>query len=183
MPGRRRNFRWVWGLVFLLLIGGAIVMTVLTRNDIFGEKPSEATSGQNVTNKTQQGENKKDEKKDAPEETEMPKKEEIPQYDGEDPNIAESLSGVISYTRVNNGNLMIRVNIDQYLAGGECALSLTRNGTTIYNAVVGIESSVATSTCSGFNIPVAELGSGKLEIKIGLKADGKSGTIEGEANI
>ena len=99
------------------------------------------------------------------------------------PRRRRNLRGVISYTGVTGENLMIRVNIDQYLANGECRLSLIRDESVIYNTVVEIESSVATSTCSGFNVPVAKLGSGSLKIKIELKFGEKSGTIEGEANI
>lgn len=182
MPRRRRNLRWVWGAVLLLLVI-AIIVIILVKNNVFGGNHSNTASpsGQNSANIVKQPEPKKDERKDSPEET--PKKEEIPQYDGANPNTAEELSGVISYAGVNGGNLMIRVNIDQYLTDGKCVLTLSRDGTSIYNAEAGIESSVATSTCSGFNVPATGLGSGNLRIKIELKAGEKSGTIEGEVNI
>ena len=181
MPRRRRNLRWVWGTVLLLAV--IITVVILVKNNVFRGNSGDIapSSGQNSVNTTGQPESKKDEKKDSSEEA--PKKEEIPQYDGADPNIAEELSGVISYTGVSGGNLMIRVNIDQYLTDGKCVLVLARDGASIYNAETGIESSVTTSTCSGFDIPISELGPGSLKIKIELKAGEKSGTIEGEVNI
>ena len=108
-------------------------------------------------------------------------KEPIVQYEGDNPNEAEELTGVVTYAAVKGDNLMIRVNIDQYLDGGSCELSLNQGGVK-YSDIANI-SSVTTATCEGFNVPVSELGSGNYQIIIKLSSDGKTGTIKGEVNI
>ncbi|MBO7657030.1 hypothetical protein J6S55_00035, partial [Candidatus Saccharibacteria bacterium] len=111
------------------------------------------------------------------------KKEEVKQYDGDSPNMADSLTGVISYAGVSGGDLIIRVNIDQYLTTGNCGLTLKRDGNIIYSVTTNIEGSVSTSTCNGFKISSGELSSGKLEIEIALESGDKRGKILGEATI
>ncbi len=110
-------------------------------------------------------------------------KQEVILYDGEDPNEAEELSGVVTYAGVSGSNLMIRVNIDQYLSEGNCQLILMRSGASVYNDSARIIDSAATATCEGFNVPVSELGGGSYEIVINLTADGKTGIIKGEVSI
>ena len=112
---------------------------------------------------------------------EIVEKEPVVQYEGADPNEAEDLTGVITYAAVSGDNLMIRVNIDQYLDSGSCELSLVQGGVK-YSDIANI-SSVTTATCEGFNVPVSELGSGNYQIIIKLSSGGKTGTIKGEANI
>ena len=181
MPRRKRKLSWVWGLVLLGLIIVAIVVVVLVKNYVFGNEVKNDVVEQNAIDIIQKPEGEKKNEDNVKED--VAKKEEIPQYDGEDPNTSEKLSGVVSYASVNNGNLVIRVNIDQYLTSGKCNLSLIKDGISIYDMESGVETSVATATCSGFDIPVAGLGSGRVEIKIALESDGKSGIIIGEAEI
>lgn len=107
----------------------------------------------------------------------------VVQYDGEDPNEAGELFGVVTYAGVNDDVLMIRVNIDQYVTSGSCELSLLRDGNTIYSSTVSAVPDVATAICEGFDVPVSGLGNGKTEISIKLNADGKSGVIRGEVEI
>ena len=78
---------------------------------------------------------------------------------------------------------MIRVNIDQYVGSGSCELTLVRGGATIYNSIASIIGGASTATCEGFDVPVAGLGGGTVEININLSADGRSGTIRGEVGI
>ena len=115
-----------------------------------------------------------------PEETE---KQKIPQYDGEDPNLAAELSGAITFAEVVDGKLMIRMNIDQYLSDGECELTLKRDSSIIYTNTVNIVSNASTSSCEGFDVPTNILGTGKIEIVINLDANNKKGVINGEANL
>ena len=113
--------------------------------------------------------------------TEKPK---VVQYDGDDPNTAEELSGVVTYAGVTDGKLMIRVNIDQYLESGTCDLTLTRGGDSIYSSIASIIGGPSTATCEGFDVPVAGLGGGQVDINISIKsADGRQGSIRGEASI
>lgn len=174
---RRRSKKWLWWGVGILLVIAIIVVIIVKNNE--GSKGSEVGG-------TTQGEQAKTEenKKPTEEKTEPEvKKEEIPQYSGDDPNKSETLTGVVSYAGVVGDKLIVRLNIDQYLTDGSCKLNLIKDNTTIYNIVVGVETSVATSTCKGFEVPVAELSKGDLKIEIDLNSGDKYGKILGEVTI
>lgn len=115
--------------------------------------------------------------------TTEPPKPETQQYDGGNPNDNELITGVITFASASGDNLMIRVNIDQYLNGGNCNLVLNKGGTAAYGASARIIDVASTSTCEGFNVPLSELPSGKYEIVINLTSERKTGTIRGEVNI
>lgn len=106
-----------------------------------------------------------------------------PQYDGSNPNGDNSITGAITYANVSNGVLMIRINIDQYLSGGECNLILNQNGAAQYGATARIIDAASTSTCEGFNVPLNELDAGKYEIIININSERKTGTIVGEVSL
>ena len=105
------------------------------------------------------------------------------QYDGEDPNVAEQLSGAITHAGVENDRLIIRLNIDQYLEGGECGLVIKQNGAIIHEEVTGIVSNVTTATCEGFDLPVGLVGNGHFDIVVSISANDKNGIITGEVDI
>ncbi len=172
----KKNKKWIARLVFLLLFIAAAVVAYLVWDNYFRDKKTEPVS--------EQGEEQVEPEKkvDVVDET-APEKPKVVQYDGENPNDAAELSGVVTYVGVVGDNLMIRVNIDQYLEDGECTLALLRGGNTIYNSVVRIVDNVTTATCGGFDIPLAGLGNGKTDIVINLSAGGKTGVIRGEAEI
>lgn len=183
---RRRSKQWVSRLIILFLVVVAVMVCYLVWNAYFKDKgerqPKQGESSTIVVD------DKKKEEKETKKEEEKPKeevveKEKIVQYDGDDPNEAGELTGVLTYAGVVNGNLMIRVNIDQYLNGGKCTLGLRREGATIYSAEAGIIDSASTATCEGFNVPVSELGQGQTVIWIFLESDGKTGEIDGEVTL
>ena len=107
----------------------------------------------------------------------------VTQYEGEDPNKAEELSGVVTMASVVDGTLMIRTNIDQYLGAGSCELQILRGGEVIYSSTANIVAAASTATCQGFDVPVAAVGSGEAQIIINLNAEGKNGTMNSEVNI
>ena len=78
---------------------------------------------------------------------------------------------------------MVRTSIDQYLTGGSCELTLERDGDTIYNSIANIMGDVSTAVCDGFDVAVAELGGGEIQINIKLSAEGKSGMIRGKGSV
>ena len=106
----------------------------------------------------------------------------VPQYDGDDPNTAEELSGVVTYAGVSGGALMVRVNIDQYLDNGKCEMNLIQSGNVVHSSAVEIVGGPSTASCAGFDVPVAGL-SGNYEIVVKLEAGGKRGTIRGEVSV
>lgn len=184
MPKRKRNFRWVKWLIFLLLIAGAVVVVILVKNNYFDKKDNQNTSQTVEVNKTddKKSEEKSKEEIEQKEEIKTPEQK-APQYEGESPNESETLTGLITYADVKDGELIIRINIDQFLQSGNCDLTLSKNGAIYYSQSVGIMESVTTSTCDGFNIPISGFPSGNLQVEINLDSEGKSGKIEGRVKI
>lgn len=165
-------------VLFLVLFVAAGIVAYLVWDGYFKEEKKEDESSE-VEEVEEAVEGEEGGKGAAGEE--VIEKEPIVQYEGDNPNEAEELTGVVTYAAVNGDNLMIRVNIDQYLDSGNCELSLIQGGVK-YSNTANI-SSVTTATCEGFNVPVSELGSGNYQIIIKLSSDGKTGTIKGEVNI
>lgn len=180
MPERRRHNKWLWGLAILVVIIASIVVIIILTNRPSGETKEKNTENVNKTEEIERTDTRKEEEKT---EEVIPEKEPIPQYSGDNPNDAERLTGVISYAGVSGSNLLIRVNIDQYLSSGNCKLSLVQNGSTVYDKEVAIENSVSTSTCDGFSIPLSELNAGSYAIEIVLNSGDKYGKMVGEVNI
>jgi len=104
----------------------------------------------------------------------------VTQYEGENPNTKDSLTGNIVYAGPAGNTLMIRVDIDQYVTG---TCQLTLSGTTNYEATANLIADVSTSTCAGFDIPLSSLTSGHYYINIRLTAGDKTGTITGEVDV
>ena len=184
MPKRRKSYRWLWGIIFLILIAGTVTVAILVRNNLFGDDPKNNNSG-NTSQDTPAS--KSDDRKEGdtkkPEENPENKKEDVPQYTGDNPNKASNLSGVISYADVVGENLVIRVNIDQFLSNGNCTLNIVKNGTSVFAQLVSIMESVSTSTCDGYNIPVSSLPKGDLQLEVLVESEGKSGKITGRVRI
>lgn len=179
MSRRRRKKSWIsWVIILVLLIGAGVVCYLVWEN-YFKDKPREeekieVIEGGNVVVKP--------DNEGSDEGTEV-KKEEVVKYEGENPNNREELTGVVTYAGVSGENLMIRVNIDQYLNSGECMLLLAVAGNTTYSNVAPIVSSASTATCEGFNVPVSLLESGQYSITIEVESGGKKGVISGEVAI
>ena len=176
---RKRSKKWISWLIILVLLIGAGAVCYMVWDSYFRDKTEPETS--ETSDNTESEEQKNDSEAELT--SEEPEKKKVEQYDGDDPNNAQDLSGVVTYAGVNNGVLMIRVNIDQYLDSGKCELTLTRGGATIYSSIASIIGSASTSTCEGFDVATGELGGGNVEINIKLESNGRTGLIRGEANI
>ena len=181
---RRRNYRKLWwwgvGVILVILIAVGIILGLNNRGENQNTKNDE-----NETEKVEQEERvKRDEKSDnEKKDEEVAKQQQVTQYEGEDPNMAEELSGVVTYAESDGVNLVIRTSIDQYLTEGVCELTLMQGGDMIYSDVTNIVGDVSTARCEGFDVPVVELGEGNIEINIKLSAGERSGSIRGEASI
>ena len=181
---RRRNYRkWLWWGAGLVLIALVVIIAVVINQNNTGNESNEAQNQDNSSavekQEVEQG-GLTDEEKFAEEEVE---KKKVVQYEGEDPNEAEDLSGVVTYADVVDGMLMVRVSIDQYLTEGTCELTLAQGGATIYNSIARIIGDVSTATCEGFDVSVEQLGGGNTEIIINLNANERRGVIRGEVEI
>ncbi len=172
---RKNSKKWIfWVLMLVLFVAAAVVCYLVWNNYFRDKKEDKPTEEQSLVEEHE--EKKAEEKKE-----ETIEKKKVVQYEGEDPNTQEELTGVVTYAGVNGDNLMIRVNIDQYLESGSCELSLMQNGVA-YSDVANIVGSAATATCEGFNVPVSGLG-GDYEIVIKISSGDKTGTINGKVEI
>jgi len=184
---RQRNKRWIYWVIILVLLIITITVVCLVKNNYFGndeqsaveEASVEADSEKDEKSITEQTAEKDDDAQTR--ETEDTKK--IKQYDGSDPNESATLTGAITYAGVAGNDLMVRVNIDQYLDGGECVLNLSKNGGIVYSETVRTITAATTTTCEGFNVATSKLGSGRMNISIKISAGEKKGEINGEVEI
>ena len=170
----------------LVLLVAAATVVYLVWDSYFKEKDKKTDNGQQETQRVEEKEKEKLEEivpEAKEEESSEDEGKKVVQYEGEDPNKSESLSGVVTYAGVNGDKLMIRVNIDQFLDDGECVLSLIQNEATIYSDTASVVGGAATATCEGFDVPVGQIGSGDVEIKIIVSASEKTGTISGRAEL
>lgn len=183
MPKRRKNHKWLWGIIFLVLIAGAVVVAIMVRNNFFNDNSNKSEPG-NSSNTVSPDKPKDDTKKEDDKKTDdTPKKEDVPQYTGDNPNKAETLSGVISYADVSGDDLVIRVNIDQFLSEGNCTINIVKNGSVAFTQTVGIVESVSTSTCDGYKIPTSTLPKGDLQLEVLVQSGNRSGKITSRVRI
>lgn len=177
---RKRSKKWLGKLVFVVLLVAAGVVCYFVWDGYFRDKSADVedeapkSSGVVVV---------EEEESVVGYEEPVNEKQETVQYDGENPNESVSITGAITYASVVGGNLVIRVNIDQYLSGGSCKLSLIQDGVVVFEDNAVVIDSASTSTCEGFNVPVARLGSGRININIAVISGDKNGTISGEVEI
>ena len=172
---QKKNKKWLYWLLMLVLFVTAAVVVYLVWNTYFRDKDEGQNSG--VTVETV--EIQKQEELQNQEEAGIPNKPKVVQYDGEDPNDAEELSGVITYAGFSGDRLMVRVNIDQYVDDGECRLDLMRGGVLVHEEVTGMVGNASTASCDGFDVPIDVIGEGAVEIEIHLNSKGKTGVIRG----
>lgn len=181
MPKNKKNRYKIDKVVVVVIIivaafaGGFFVANKLSRND---RDDKAAVSDVVVNNNAESKESQvaqHDSAEIAKEDDKTPEK-----YDGEDANNFGELSGTVTFAGIAGNKLMIRVNIDQFLASGTC--SLTIGG---YSSDVNISSSASTSTCEGFDIPLSDLSdlSGETEFSINLSSGDKQGLITGSVQL
>lgn len=178
---RKKNKKWIFWVVIAVLFVVAVAVCYLVWDNYFRDK------GENQTVEEQSIVEEKIEDKEAERNKEVvdgreKEKDSITAYEGENPNRKEELTGVVTYAGVNGSDLIIRVNIDQYLASGSCELNLVQDD-VVYSDAADIVSAAATATCEGFNVPIRELESGNYRVMIKISSGGKAGTIIGEVEI
>lgn len=184
---QKKQKRWLWCAGGVIVVAAIVAGGLMLWHNNNGVKGNEVSGDGSKTEETiemrekSDGANMQTDEDDFAEQ-EVEKKK-VVQYEADDPNAAEELSGVVSFAEVVNGVLMLRVSVDQYLTEGSCKLSLERGGEVVYSETVRMVGDVATATCEGFDVPVSRLGAGDLDVVIGLNGGGKTGTIRGEVGL
>lgn len=109
-------------------------------------------------------------------------KPDVTQYEGENPNELNELTGQVRYVQQSDGFLVVSVMINQYLDGqGTCTMTLTgRKSGQVYTATSVIEADVTTSSCGLLRLGLQNAISDYYDIEIELEGDGKKGVIKPE---
>lgn len=196
-PRRHREHKLIWLLVFLALIAAAAIILINLFKPIdFIDKPdntdkSDNTSSEDMKSEKVKGTTSVKNPSDDPEDEETEATSHTASdgtplvNEGANPNSSATLTGAITYSDVSEGTLLIRTNIDQYLTSGTCDLKMVSTSIpgVSYTATVNLVPSVSSSTCDGFDYPVAELRSGNYELTIDIKSGEKSGTLTGSVSL
>lgn len=158
-------------LSFILVLSGAYYFAVFRKDKPGLSNTDEVASSDNEVSSVIEP------PEDSSSSIDVEKKDKTPvKYDGEDPNSLDGITGLVTYSGINNDNLVVRVNIDQFLNSGECKISV---GT--FSESVKLIPNASTSTCEGFDIPLSSLSDegGEYKFVIELSSGDKTGTIEG----
>lgn len=164
-------------VIMVVLVGGAFALSSLNTptptTDESQDTSSEVETMQNTPSPEDDPNISTDEEKKAP-----------IQYEGESPNSSNSLTGVINFKSVVNDNLVIRITIDQAIREGSCRLMLVRtNDNKSVTKDATIIQNPSSSSCEGFDIPIAELGGGNWSIEVQLTDGTRSGIIKESIDI
>lgn len=165
--------------IAVLILGGGVYAYYATRPS--DDKRLTETNNNNDNPKTN-GETDKTDDKTIPTTPGEDGKETPKQYEGDNPNTDKSLTGIINYKSVADGNLTLRVTIDQSLTAGTCSLKLTSAGKTVTRSA-SIITNPSSSTCEGFSVPVSELSSGQWAIEITVTSGNRTGTFKDRVTI
>ncbi len=125
---------------------------------------------------------------DTPDDTskEPPLENKAPQYEGEDPNELDSLTGSIAYIDIDaeTQTLHSAVSINQYLENdGQCVFNLKRGEAIVRTASAVATPDVTTSVCGPFSLSVEGLDPGTYQVEIIMTGDNKRGIITSETEI
>lgn len=102
------------------------------------------------------------------------------QYEGQDVNQLDKLTGTVTYSEKSGNKYRIRVNINQFLKlPGTCKITVYSSSNVVYSETVNVVPNPSSGSCEGFDIPLASLPSGNLNFKIDVNANQKTGLIEG----
>ena len=106
----------------------------------------------------------------------------VSQYDGQDANTYDELSGFINYAGVIEDNLSIRATISQTVSGS-CEVTLINDAGNKLSFTSAIDNGPSASFCSQ-DIPIAQVrGSHNWKISIIVRGNDKTGTITGEVSV
>lgn len=106
----------------------------------------------------------------------------IMQYEGDNPNELDYLTGLITYTEVKNGSLVAMVSIDQYLSDGVCVASLKNGSYTVTSVEELVEADASTSHCA-IEVNLAGINGGKYQLEVVISSGNKTGTLTSDIEL
>lgn len=169
--------------IFIVGAAVAVVVAVLVLTKTLNQTPENPVSDTKLPNASTTSPSTPTTTPSAPNQT-PDEPEKVTQFEGQDPNALNELTGNITYHGIENGTLTVVSSIDQYISdGGNCHISLTFNNRTVYSADKSIAAEVSTSVCGPFEIPTIDFSPGSYQITITVTGNGKTGTITGTTTI
>ncbi len=184
---RRTRSRLSFFLICLLiLVALGVVLFIALKSTQSTPAPEPTTPDTTQDNSTDAPEPTDEETSSEPSSSESESPNNTPsQFEGENPNRLEALTGSIAYKDVNGTTLEIAAIINQYLeAPGTCALNLYNStNESVLSAEMDARADITTSVCDTFLLSVANLPAGNYTIKIQLSGDNKTGEIIDEVTI
>ena len=175
-------------IILALIVCAVVIVALFLLKPLGGNKSANSDQGTNNTSsstdqKTDQkpdsSEPKKEEEKPASNEPAPEAEKNNPQYEGNNPNSSDSLTGIINYIGIADGTLSVRVSVEQAVSGA-CVFTITTpTGKTINGS--GELTLGPTSAFCSFSTPATE--SGRWQVSVTATSSDKHGTITGEANL
>lgn len=89
----------------------------------------------------------------------------------------------ITATNQTDTALQIRTFIQTVTNSGTCSLSMKNSQGLLYTATTGVQAQSSTTTCKGFDVPIAQLSSGVWTISISFSNDSLTASTNGEVTI
>lgn len=109
-----------------------------------------------------------------------------PQFEGEDPNDLNELTGSIIYADIDAKNQALHsaVMINQYLhSNGQCVFNIKRDDAILRTASAVATADITTSVCGPFDISIAGLPPGNYQLEVIITGDDKRGVITDNLDI
>lgn len=176
-------YRRPWVIItFGCIVIVAIILWIIFANQKTNPEPGSSNQSSTSESSNPQAINHSSDKS----EEKVPEPEnKVTQFEGEDPNDLDELTGSVTYKGVHDGVLIVSTMINQYLTTeGVCELSLIdQSGVSRYTTTMPAIADVTSSVCQTFNIPISSLNSGKYQINIRISSDQKTGTITDEVEL
>lgn len=187
--GHRQNFsgRSLLILVVVAVLVAAAVVAVMSA--VKGSEERQAAKEPETSEQTKPEPTKEPTKPEPANDPEIDEEDPFgkkpKQYEGEDPNKLDELTGYINYSAMNGTNLDVTVTIDQFITSGTCTLTITQ-GATVKTYTAPVIANPSSASCEGFAVPLADLGgggSGDWHIKLKVETDDKYGIMEGDVTL
>ena len=179
---KEKNHHFFLFFVLFLIVCAVVVLCLIffkplsNKNNDGKTAETSKTTEDKAEKKAEQPETKEEEtKKESIRETEKSN----PQYEGEDPNSYETLSGIINYVGLSDGNIVVSVAIDQAVSGS-CNFTLTTPSGKTISGAGELTPGPATSFCE-LSTPASENGTWKISVE--TISSSKRGTLTSEAKI
>lgn len=104
------------------------------------------------------------------------------QYEGEPVRDRKELTGSFTYRQMIDGQLVLRLTIDQLLTDGRCVLTLSQGDQRIERTAPVIQNP-SSSSCQGFSVPRSELAPGLWNISVAVKDRDRQGEIRSTVEV